>query len=142
MLSNNQSMYNVCIFNTNTVTQETNLCDKEILYQSLNLGNVIFNIYIFFQTIFDPGCAAGLQSTWGLGNQLFVFPGRKPTLEPGNYNVEINFLLETVVYDHDNDDPQASLVTSLILRKVYSQTSILYKIMAFVYTIDKHVERE
>jgi hypothetical protein len=36
-----------------------------------------------------------LQSTWGLGNQLFVFPGRKPTLEPGIYDVEINFLLKT-----------------------------------------------
>lgn len=39
---------------------------------------------VFCQTIYDPACSAGLQSTWGFGNQLFVFPGRKPTLYPEN----------------------------------------------------------
>lgn len=28
----------------------------------------------------DPSCSVGLQSTWGLGNQLFVFPGKKAVL--------------------------------------------------------------
>lgn len=44
---------------------------------------LIIILFVLFQTIYDPACTAGLQSTWGFGNQLFVFPGRKPTLYPG-----------------------------------------------------------
>ncbi|KAL5019403.1 hypothetical protein ScPMuIL_005125 [Solemya velum] len=34
----------------------------------------------YILTISDPNCAVGLQSTWGLGNQLFLFPGKKGNL--------------------------------------------------------------
>lgn len=37
------------------------------------------------QNVPNTDSKSGLQATWGFGNQLFIFPGKKANLDSGKY---------------------------------------------------------